>query len=1278
MTEETGLEQGQGDQPAAPRPSVTMGLERKRLKTIAGQGDLMGEGGETQNVRDSLTGALSRASLHDRLRHEVDRARRYGLPLSILVIDLDHFKSVNDAFGHTRGDKVLMDFVERMHSLARDSDLLFRYGGDEFILLLPHTDSLQAPAFARRLIDTVHALPFPGVPPLSVTLSVGSASFPGDGQTAEDLFERADRRLYEAKRQGRGRVVADDPAAPQPFTFEVEARLLERELPLTALRHFLDSLPEHKRGLFTINGRRGVGKTGFLAEVAKAARLRGYAVWTLQGRASMRNRLYGALAEAPPPASSLPPPAAGETLFIQALQRSLIEQGQAGLFIAVDRLADLDPTTLDLLRQILFTPELSVVALAYTVDSSGPRRASLLEAALRVQVELEALTPQGVRLWVRSTLRWEPPTVFSDWLHRETQGLPGHLSQALHLLLDRDVLQIGQDTWQLAPGFESLRLADLLKRRQHAPPQNLPVAPSGFVGRHEELQEIKRLLRSDRPVVMVGTGGIGKTRLAVQAAAEMSEQFEDGLFFVPLDGVTSAGFVVSAIAHALGVAFAGAEDARTQLLRHLHDKTLLLILDDFAPHLDAADLLLALEQQAPDVRLLVTARERLNLPGDTTFELRGLPIPPMAGVRGSAPASHYGAEQLFLQGAQRAAPDFTLNDEDRLYVRRICQLVEGMPLGIELAAAWTPLFKCREIAAQIESSLDFLVTSRTEVPEGQRSARAVLDYFWSLLAEDERRRLRWLAVFRGGFEREAAHAVAGASLFFLSALVDKAFLRKGPSGRYVMHEMMRQYAETKLHASPDEWNQAASVHGDYYAEFLMRHQAPVKGGAQSAALANLRLEIGNIRAAWQWAALHGRAEAVRQSFETLVLFYATEQWYQEGAETFTRAVENWRVQHPAGAADPTLAQLSAGRGAFLHRLGQNPAALDALQESLAHVRPSPVDPAQQALLAFSLYYLGLVQMDLGDYAAAQVALRESLGLGRALNDPYGIALALNNLAGLAYDLGDYAEARRLFQESLQLRRNAGDQHGVVLSLGSLGEVAIDLGDYREAQEALRESAALAQTLGLGWGRAYGQHNLGRLAAARGDHTRARECFEASLAFNRTTGNQKDIGFDLLGLGGVALDSGSYLEAERLHREAVALFQATGYQRGLAMSLTGLGEVALLTDIRAAYECFHPALVIAMRIRALPWVLAALVGIAPLWVRAGRSERAVELLTFGLYHPASNRRTQNQAARLLSRLEGELPAAVVGLAEERGRRLILEPLVAEIVAEETLADSDSLA
>jgi diguanylate cyclase (GGDEF)-like protein len=249
-------------------------------------------------LRDALTGAHSRATLQERLREEVERARRYDLPLTLLVADLDHFKSINDAFGHTRGDLVLIGFVERLRGLIRDSDLLFRYGGDEFVLLLLHTDRPQARVLAGRLLDGVRASPFPGNPPLSITLSIGSASFPDDGQSPEDLFECADRRLYEAKRHGRDRVVLEDPLTPVPMTFEAGSRVMERELPLSTLRQFFDQLPARQHGALSISGPFGSGKTWFLAEAVKMARLRGYAAWALEGRAALRTRVYGALAEA--------------------------------------------------------------------------------------------------------------------------------------------------------------------------------------------------------------------------------------------------------------------------------------------------------------------------------------------------------------------------------------------------------------------------------------------------------------------------------------------------------------------------------------------------------------------------------------------------------------------------------------------------------------------------------------------------------------------------------------------------------------------------------------------------------------------------------------------------------------------------------------------------------------------------------------------------------------------------------------------------------------------
>ncbi len=1227
------------------------------------------------SLRDALTGAHSRATLQERLREEVERARRYDLPLSLLVADLDHFKSINDAFGHTRGDLVLIGFVERLRGLIRDSDLLFRYGGDEFVLVLLHTDRQQARALAGRLLEGVRTTPFSGAPPLSVTLSIGSASFPDDGQSPEDLFECADRRLYEAKRHGRDRVVVEDPLTLSPMTFEAGSRVMERELPLSTLRQYFDQLPARQHGALSISGPRGAGKTWFLAEAVKMARLRGYAAWALEGRSALRNRVYGAVAEAKALGPGLPPAAAGERVFVAAVQAYVRDENKAGLILAVDNLALLDRDTFELVRRLLFSTDIPVTGLIYTLDPASSYPFALLDAPLQVQVELRPLTALGVRLWLRSVLRWEAPDDFCQWLHDQTGGLPGNLQTGLTHLIAREILQPREGGWSIAGLYETEPLRGELTRLLRPPPNNLPAAATGFVGRDDELQLLKQYVANEAVVVLVGPGGIGKTRLAVQAAAEMLDRFREGVFFVSLASVTASDVLISAIAQALGLAFTGSEGAREQLLNHLADQALLLLLDDLALLLDAAALLGEIQRRAPKVRLLITARDRLDFPGEILVELRGLPIPPPApeAVRGGAlPASYYSAEQLFLLAARRAGGNFALTDEDRLYVRRICQIVEGMPLGIELAAAWTPLFTCREIAREIERNIDFLSSTRADIPERQRSTRAVLDYFWSLLAEDERRRLRGLSMFRSGFEREAAHAVAEASLFFLSALVDKAFLRRLPSGRYEMHELLRQYAEQNLSLLPDEQAAAGDRHCQYYAGFMDRHRALVKGAAQAEALAAIQAEMGNVRAAWQWAVRHGQAEAIGQCLETLVLFYDTQNWYHEGAETFARALDDWRArlgELDSAAHAATLARLAIGQGVFCHRLGLNSRAAEALESGLAVLRQTASGPAIVEL-PLAEYFLGLVKLDLGEYELARELFQSSLERRRAAGDSDGIALALNELAGLAVHLGHYAQARELNREALEHQRAIGDQRGIVLSLGTATELALELGEFDGARALIQECADLTARLGKRLGRPMLWRHLGRLADATGDYEAARRHYTDSLASSRESGNPKEIAHDLLGLGEVALHMGEAEEAERLYQESLALSRQSGYRRGVVRALVGLGDAAGDNKAtmgadgfdRQGYRYYEEALRAARAIAETPWVLAALVGMASVWARAGRFDGAVEILTMAVYHPISNHQIRQKASRLLSRVEAEQPAGEVAQAEERGRHGQLEDAV----------------
>jgi len=361
----------------------------------------------------------------------------------------------------------------------------------------------------------------------------------------------------------------------------------------------------------------------------------------------------------------------------------------------------------------------------------------------------------------------------------------------------------------------------------------LPISLNPLLGRERELAAIGQLCQDPqcRLLTLIGPGGTGKTRLALQVATEQQETFTHGVAFVPLAPIVNREQAVTAMAEALGLVLYIATDRADQLLRYLREKSLLLVLDNFEHLLmDAPTVALVgdLLRGAPGLRLLVTSREPLYLQAEWVFEVQGLPVPESAKADELEASS---AVKLFLQRAQQARVGFTLAPEDRPAVLRICQLVEGLPLGIELAAAWVLSLSCQEIAAEIERNLSFLTTSTRDVPERQRSISAVFDHFWKLLSVEEQRVLRQLSVFQGGFGREAAEQVVGASLTLLSTLVSKSLLRRTDprTSRYDMHELVRQYALSHLQKDEQEYIQTRNRHCRYYITLLERREMALKG-----------------------------------------------------------------------------------------------------------------------------------------------------------------------------------------------------------------------------------------------------------------------------------------------------------------------------------------------------------------------------------------------------------------------------------------------------------------
>lgn len=415
-----------------------------------------------------------------------------------------------------------------------------------------------------------------------------------------------------------------------------------------------------------------------------------------------------------------------------------------------------------------------------------------------------------------------------------------------------------------------------------SPPHNLPPQLTPLIGREQELAQIAALLQNPAAqlITLVGSGGIGKTRLALHVAeraidpeTNLEAPLTDGVFFIPLADAAATnddtrGALIQTIADALGLELKSKLPPQAQLLNYWREKSLLLVLDNFEQFVSEARALNDILRYAPRVRVLVTSRVRLNLKHEYLLEIGGLEYPVLRGLPLDAMLDYSGVS-LFVQCACRTNPDFHLTLENAADVARICALVEGAPLGIELAASWLRMLSPREIAAEIESGLDFLVTTAQDTPERHRSVRAVFEYSWNLLSPGEQQMFRSLAVFRGGFDREAAAQVVGASLPVLAGLVDKSLLRRSAVGRYAIHELLHLYAEEKLAAGEAENERVHDAHCHYFAALLVRHQAQLQSEDVTSALATLGAERENVRAAWNWAVRHRRIEEMNLFMEVL-------------------------------------------------------------------------------------------------------------------------------------------------------------------------------------------------------------------------------------------------------------------------------------------------------------------------------------------------------------------------------------------------------------------------
>lgn len=691
--------------------------------------------------------------------------------------------------------------------------------------------------------------------------------------------------------------------------------------------------------------------------------------------------------------------------------------------------------------------------------------------------------------------------------------------------------------------------------------ESVPAPPSPFIGREKELAEIRFLLENPdcRLISLVGLGGAGKTSLALQAARKHKETFTDGACFVPLAHIRAPANIYSAIASCLNFSFAGNLDHSTQLLTHLAKRKMLLVLDNFEHLLPGGiEVIQQLLHGAPRLVMLLTTTERLNIRAEYICSIDGLPYPAREDNEGG---ENYSSIALFVHNALRHG--VALDSQDIFYVKRICRIVGGMPLAIELAASLLRSLSCEEVAEEIEKDIDVLAVKCLDVPERQQSLRTIFDYSWRLLRMEERIVFSKLSVFRGSFVREAAEEVAGISIDLLTSFIDKSLLRRNAKGRYEMHGLLSRYAFEKLERS-GEMEKILTRFLEYYTMFAEEAALALNQKGQVLWLKRLDEEFGNLQAVYQVALSReaaGAELALRLSCG-LGRFWLLRGYLQEGKVWLAHAVE--LGERTPQINNELIVRAISWLGLLYTYIGDYSRAASLAEKGLK-LSQQPGSPQCQALLLKVLSDLRRIE---GQYEMAKAYSEESLALFQIVADPWGMTLALNNLFRIAYRRNEYRKAAQLAGQSLALSEETGDQWNVALTMIYLGIVSHDQGKYEQGILHLNRSLEISKSLGARVLLAHGTYWSGRLERSRGNPDKALSLFEESLALYHDIGSKWGMAVSLQGLGAVAYDKENYPQAQRLLEDSLQLMVEIGDRQLIASVHLSLGDVE---EARGEYQ-----------------------------------------------------------------------------------------------------------
>lgn len=709
-----------------------------------------------------------------------------------------------------------------------------------------------------------------------------------------------------------------------------------------------------------------------------------------------------------------------------------------------------------------------------------------------------------------------------------------HLADALevtdmgwHRLKD---LTRPEHVWQLQVDgldgdFPPLRSLD-------AVPNNLPEQVTELIGRDAELAQLQALLRENRLVTVLAPGGTGKTHLSIQAAANLTADYHDGVYFIPLADITSSDDIVQTVAEAVNLALSSSEDPRTQLLEYLSPRTQLLIFDNFEHVAEGAEIVSAILETAPSIDIIATSRSRLQLSGEAILLLKGLDTE--WSPSDEAPTSS--GVQLFVDSARRIQPNIALADEDLASIGKILRLTDGMPLGILLAAAWVDVLSIPDIATEISKNIDFLESTDVDMPDRHRSVRAVFQYSWDLLSTSEQETFAALSIFRGGFTRDAAETVAGATLRDLAGLTRKSLLRADPeTGRYTVHELLRQFAERELTSDTERHSEVLDLHGAYYTNMARNAFDSFHSPDQSRMMESLEPDLDNVRLAWRQHIEVNDPARLCQMVGAIWLAHELRGWYHAGLALVNQALQRFQGEESSGRLDVFRASALAVHAAFSGVLGDHDLAAANSENALILARASK-DPEvfllASHLRAQTLLYLGRIP-EIPPIIKEAVAVAEG-----AADDDWETgrywAAGLKTLRAFAEMVtGDIEDAGRLLGESNAQLEPLGDLFYMSWNYGHRARLAMREGRFEDAVEMFSQSADRARRLGSLRTLQVALFGLGDAMFGAGDPKGAQGAFVQSLSAAERTGMIPEMLATIVRIARTKAMNGEEREAARL-------------------------------------------------------------------------------------------------------------------------------------------------